>query len=371
MIRAHHQTREFEETFFDVGLPYRIVGGGRFYDRVEIKDLIGYLRIIHDPDDTLALERVLNTLRGIGTQTIQMARGYAQENSLSLFQALLQIATSETLATPNVRKILSSFLSVLERWREGTPSSLGDRILADSEYIQRLRDQQTLVSQSKLENIQELFAQLERYSTLQDFLDAITLYLDASQDAQESKVSVITLHSAKGLEFDVVFLPGWEEEIFPTARSLKNPKDLEEERRLAYVGLTRARKKAFISYVSRRYMYGNSQYPEPSRFLSELPRDSVEWVNTALTKKTSASQTKTSVPQRKALPSQTKALSSQRKALPSQRKALSSQINIGSLVNHPRFGYGTVVDIAHNTLKIDFDAFGTKNIRDNFIKKIS
>lgn len=277
LVRAGFQTREFEDRMIAYGLPYKVVGGLKFYDRQEIKDIIAYMRLIYQPNDSLAFERIINVpKRGIGASTISQFHQYSIDRNISLYQAANEMLLSNVLR-PTLKKSLSDFFDFMDSMKERNdlrPAEIAKIIIDETGYISALNNEQTLEAQSRIENLKELVIALEDYNDLQTFIEHVSLVMDSQKNTTNDLVNIMTLHSAKGLEFDVVFLAGWEEGIFPHTLSLQEG-NLEEERRLAYVGITRARKYAFITYAMNRKIYNQWQTNMPSRFLSELSENHI------------------------------------------------------------------------------------------------
>jgi DNA helicase-2/ATP-dependent DNA helicase PcrA len=276
--------RAFEDRFVTVGLPYRVIGGPRFYERAEIKDAIAYLEVMQNPAADLKFERIVNVpKRGLGDQTLQTIFQHARGEGLSLFRAARQIAETEELK-PAPRKALRQLTDDFERWRSLSSTmphtELAELILDESGYTAMWQKDKSPQAQSRLENLKELIRFMEQFDSLGAFLEHVSLVMDAEQGADGDRVSLMTLHGAKGLEFDAVFLPGWEEGLFPHQRSLDDNGEggLEEERRLAYVGITRAKRRLTISFAQNRRVHGSWQSAAPSRFLGELSEDHAELV---------------------------------------------------------------------------------------------
>ncbi|MDR1375528.1 MAG: UvrD-helicase domain-containing protein [Holosporaceae bacterium] len=271
LVRAGFQTREFEERFLADGIPYRIIGGLKFYDRQEIKDIIAYLRLIYQPNDSLAFERIINVpRRGIGASAVAGFHAHARRNNVSLFQAAKEIAANGLLR-PVLRSSLQDFVHLLESLRQSDvgPADLAKIILDKTGYLKQLTSEQTIEAQTRVENIRELLRALEDFDSLGEFIEHASLVVDANGSSPQDLVTIMTLHSAKGAEFEAVFLVGWEEGVFPHNLSLSEG-NIEEERRLAYVGVTRAKKYALITYAVNRRIYNQWQTNLPSRFLAEL-----------------------------------------------------------------------------------------------------
>ena len=284
LVRASFQMREFEERFIALGVPYRVIGGPRFYERAEIRDALAYLRCVAQPDDDLAFERIHNTpRRGLGEATLNLLHAYRRSAGVSLTRAARAlIETEELKARP--RQILRDLLRDFDRWAaavETTPhDELAQTILEESGLIDMWKAERTADAEGRLENLKELTRSMGEFPSLAAFLEHVSLVMEAESGEGEDRVSIMTLHAAKGLEFDVVFLPGWEEGLFPHQRALdeNGRAGLEEERRLAYVGLTRARRAAKIYFAANRRVRGLWQSSAPSRFIDELPADHVEVV---------------------------------------------------------------------------------------------
>jgi len=279
LVRAGFQTREFEERFITLGLPYRVIGGPRFYERQEIRDAMAYCRVTVQPDDDLAFERIYNTpRRGLGESALATLRSIQRTQKISLYEATRRaLETDELKARP--RKSLGDLIKNFDRWRamlDGISHvEVVETMLDESGYTDMLRADRSPEAEGRLENLKELTNALQEFETLPAFLEHVALLTDTAEKAGSDMVSVMTLHAAKGLEFDTVFLPGWEEGLFPNQRALddKGLAGLEEERRLAYVGLTRARKRAYVSFAANRRVFNQWQAAIPSRFLKELPTD--------------------------------------------------------------------------------------------------
>ncbi|MGE4409560.1 MAG: ATP-dependent helicase, partial [Sphingobium sp.] len=286
LVRAQFQTREFEDRFIQIGLPYRIVGGFRFYERAEIRDALAYLRLVAQPSDDLAFERIVNVpKRGLGDKAVEKIHRLARAEGLPLLIAATRIIDSDEL-TPQARRSLTNFIANIGRWRDMAstlPHAELARILLDeSGYTAMLQAERTAESAGRLENLSELARAMEDYETLGEFLEHVSLVMDNDAAEDERKVTVMTIHAAKGLEFNHVFLPGWEEGVFPSQRALDEGglSALEEERRLAYVAITRARRHCTILHAANRRIYGQWTSSIPSRFIGELPADHVEEENT-------------------------------------------------------------------------------------------
>src|SRR5271157_2334873 len=287
LVRASFQMREFEERFIALGLPYKVIGGPRFYERAEIRDALAYLRCVAQPDDDLAFERIYNQpKRGLGETTLAILREYRRRADVSLMRAAKALLQTEELkARP--RQILRDLLARFDRWRtraaEVTHEELAQQVLEESGYVDMWKAERTPDAAGRLDNLKELVRSMGEFPDLAAFLEHVSLVMDVEGPQDGARVSVMTLHGAKGLEFEIVFLPGWEEGLFPHQRSLDDNgrAGLEEERRLAYVGLTRARREARIYYALNRRIRGFWQASAPSRFIGELPTEHVEFEDAA------------------------------------------------------------------------------------------
>jgi DNA helicase II / ATP-dependent DNA helicase PcrA len=282
LVRASFQMREFEDRFVTLGLPYRVIGGPRFYERAEIRDALAYLRLINSAADDLAFERIVNVpKRGLGDATVQLLHDHARKRRVPLTEAARAVVETDELK-PKPRGALRGLIEAIDRWRKQRDSlphtELAEIVLDESGYTEMWQKDRSADAAGRLENLKELIRSMEEFENLQGFLEHISLVMDNEKAAEADAVSIMTLHSAKGLEFDTVFLPGWEEGLFPHQRTLDDQgrAGLEEERRLAHVGLTRARKRAKIYFATNRRMHGLWQTNIPSRFLDELPEPHVE-----------------------------------------------------------------------------------------------
>ncbi len=282
LVRAIYQTREFEERFLKIGVNYRIIGGIKFYERAEVKDAICYLRIINQKYDDLAFERVINMpRRGLGETTIKQLHNFSSKNKICLEDSARKLLQLNQFK-PKIRLMIKNFLDLINKWRSDQKKKkhfdLLKIILDESGYSAMLKNKKDLENENKIENLKELLRAMHDYDNLQGFLEHVALATSIDQEWEDEKVNIMTMHAAKGLEFNTVFLPGWEEGLFPHQKSLEEKGDfaLEEERRLAYVGITRAKKKAYISFAMQRSWHGEWMDSLPSRFVNELPEEGVE-----------------------------------------------------------------------------------------------
>lgn len=353
LMRAGFQTREFEERFLQIAIPYKVIGGFRFYERQEIKDAIAYTRLLVQPDDALAFERIINIpKRGIGSSTIQNLHTLARENGVSLPKIAEHYGFHQ--AKGQVRTQLVQFFTNLERWRrilqngEEHHVSVVKLMLDESGYTKMWMDDKSPDAQGRLENLKELVSAIEEFDTLQSFLEHVSLVMENSQNESIDQVTLMTLHAAKGLEYDYVFLCGWEEGLFPHAKSLDESGEagLEEERRLGYVGISRAKKKAFITHAKQRRIYGRWQNSTPSRFLKELPDKHVIKISASGQEKDFNG-------------------SAFRKSTLSNQKFHDYEMN--DRVFHEKFGYGKVIGVEEEYVTIDFDTGSTRQILSAYV----
>jgi DNA helicase-2/ATP-dependent DNA helicase PcrA len=368
LVRAGFQTRAFEERLIVLGLPYRVVGGLRFYERAEIRDAIAYMRVLNQPSDDLAFERIINTpRRGIGDSALRSMHSLARENDIPLSAAALQATTDGTLKG-RVKESVATLLRRFETWRavlarDGHVTMLAT-MLDESGYMDMWQQDKSPDAPGRIENLKELVRALADFETLGGFLDHVSLVMENEENAAGDRLSLMTLHGAKGLEFDTVFLPGWEEGVFPNQRAMdeNGNKGLEEERRLAYVGLTRARRRAIITHAANRRIYANWQASIPSRFLEELPDEMLTRSGTAaLARDTRATLFPSQFP-----------MVARRKVTEvweqPGRPARADAIPVGARVFHQKFGYGIVTAVDDDRLDIAFEKAGEKRVLDRFVE---
>ncbi len=387
LVRAGFQTREFEDRFLTLGIPHRVIGGVGFYERREIRDAIAYLRVIHQDDDDLAFERIVNVpKRGIGQATVKTLHELARAQGISLLAAAHALVGTDELR-PQSRGALRGLLDCFDRWRTAAAdlplADVIELVLEESGYTEMLQNDRAPDSPGRLDNLKELVAAAEELETLTAFLEHVSLIMDNDRAAGGDAVNLVTLHSAKGLEFDSVFLPGWEEGLFPHQRALDEggAKALEEERRLAYVGITRARQRIRISYAASRRLFTGWQSNIPSRFVDELPAKHVENVSEPGLYGAQGVGLEDSgaefIVQRPAFGPRrgryarhaasngfdAEAHTGQH---PTQAKPSGSYTR-GMRIFHQKFGYGRIVAVEDNRLEIAFDKAGTKKVIDSFV----
>ncbi|HLB81035.1 MAG TPA: UvrD-helicase domain-containing protein [Dongiaceae bacterium] len=377
LVRAGFQTREFEERFIALGIPYRVLGGPRFYERQEIRDALAYLRVLHQPDDDLAFERIVNTpRRGLGPGTLQAVHALARRREVAMTEAARRLVETDELK-PAARRALARLLQDFERWRGLAATmrhtELAEIVLDDSGYTAMWQADKSPDSPGRLENLKELIAAMDEFENLGGFLEHVSLVMEATEGAQGEMVSLMTLHGAKGLEFDVVFLPGWEEGLFPHQRALdeSGAAGLEEERRLAYVGLTRARRRAHVSFAANRRIHNQWQSALPSRFIDELPRDHVEIATdfgpaaAAAGRRGGGEFAERRVAPWRTRPAAGPVIDGKARTLPDA--AAADSYRVGARVFHRKFGYGKVAAAEGDKLDIEFDKAGAKKVIASFV----
>jgi len=399
LVRASFQMRAFEERFIMLQIPYVVIGGPRFFERAEIRDAIAYLRLIQSEDDDLAFERIVNVpKRGIGDTTVQKLLQVARLNGVTATAAARQLVLTDELAA-RTRTSLANFLRDLDRWRleagRVDHARLMETVLEESGYTDALRLDKSPQAQGRLENLKELVQSMAAgYENLQAYLEHVSLVMDLDRGSAADSVQVMTLHQAKGLEFPLVFLPGWEEGVFPSQRSMdeKGEKGLEEERRLAYVGITRAREEARISFAANRQVYGRWTSQLPSRFVDELPPANVEassetgyygggpgmqqhgsrWdENPAFGAGYSSPGWRRAqqANYRGSHPGRQQVIEGDGRLVATSDSSAGSDFKRGDRVFHLKFGYGLVRGVEGNKLTVDFEKAGEKKVIDSFVEK--
>lgn len=385
LVRAGFQTREFEERLMTLALPYRVIGGQKFYERKEIRDAIAYLRVMAQPDDDLAFERIINVpSRKIGPAVMQVLHGYARSQRVSLTRAVERLAETDELR-PQARSALRALMENFAHWRsllDGLgQAEVAQIVLDESGYTDMLRADKTPEAPGRLDNLKELVVALEDFESLDAFLEHVSLVMDNADKGDGDKVNIMTLHGAKGLEFESVFLPGWEEGLFPHQRALDEggTAALEEERRLAYVGLTRARKRAFITHAANRRIYGRWQSAIPSRFVEELPDDHVSrdadpglyaGGGRAFGAGGSPSFGRWRDVGAVASPGRMHPLTIDADDWKvSERDGDAAAFRVGERVFHQKFGYGTVRAVDGDKLDINFEKSSPKKVMASFVER--
>ena len=395
LVRASFQMRSFEDRFITLGLPYRVIGGPRFYERAEIRDAMAYLKIVASPDNDLAFERIVNKpKRGIGDSSVKKMFEIGRAEGISLFRAAEQIALTDELpakARTSLRQLLESFI----RWRKQVDvlahTELAEIVLDESGYTEMWQHDKSPEAEGRLENLKELVRSMGEFENLSGFLEHVSLVMDRDAGDAEDRVNIMTLHSAKGLEFGTVFLPGWEEGLFPHQRALdeKGRAGLEEERRLAYVGITRAKLRATISFAQNRRVHALWQSAIPSRFIDELPAAHVDVVamtsnysgfgsgsqgasrfDTASTFSSGNTYATPGWQRAQNAYAKGQGLKSSPKFIEGESVVTSTESYLkGDRVFHQKFGYGQVTLVEGNKLTVDFEKAGEKRVIDSFVER--
>ena len=391
LVRAGHQTREFEDRFIAIGMPYKIVGGFRFYERAEIRDALAYLRVVNQPADDLAFERIVNVpKRGLGDKAIAKLHQLARSSNAPLTVAAARILDTDEL-TPQARRALGRLVGDIARWRDMARElphpELARQLLDESGYTAMWQAEKSAEAAGRLENLSELVRAMEEYESLGAFLEHVSLVMDNEGARNDPQVTIMTIHAAKGLEFDTVFLAGWEEGLFPSQRALDEggTRSLEEERRLAYVAITRARRRAIVLHAANRRIYGQWTSSLPSRFVAELPAEHID-AETTMSGGESlwrANWSEHADPFANVArgsgrgPGWDRAASSfttePKRIVESRGSAVSlgnkgrSDLAVGMRVFHQKFGHGDIAEIEGNKLEIDFDQAGRKRVMDSFV----
>jgi DNA helicase-2/ATP-dependent DNA helicase PcrA len=371
LVRAGFQTRSFEERLITLGIPYRVFGGAKFYERLEIRDAIAYFRALASPNDDLAFERIVNTpKRGLGDTAITALHVTAREQSVPLRIAAERLVEAGELR-PKPRAALRELIEGLNRWRAALDREghvvVAAMVLDESGYTEMWKNDRSPEAPGRLDNLKELLRAMADFATLEAFLEHIALVMENDDKAEGARVGLMTLHAAKGLEFDMVFLPGWEEGLFPSQRSLDEggAKSLEEERRLAYVGITRARKTCIISHAANRRIYGNWTSSIPSRFLDELPEGEIKREGADVRPQPPSNVFSAGPLLGTRRPRVIEAGAWEVQARP----APSGAMQPGQRVFHQKFGYGRVTGVDDDKLDIEFERAGTKRVLDRFVEK--
>ncbi len=404
LVRTAFQTREFEEKFIAEAIPYQVIGGPKFYERAEIRDALAYFRVILQPHDDLAFERIINKpARGIGAKSIEKIQQEARFNQISMYMAVEKML-AENQFSGKAKTALADLIANFEQWRKTmnavTPDELASQVLEDSGYFEMLKNDKSAEAPGRIENLKELISVMsdtEKYPNLSEFLEHVSLVMDNDDALDTNKVMLITLHSAKGLEFDIVFLPGWEEGLFPHQRALDEggSEALEEERRLAYVAITRARKQLYIMTALNRRVYGQWQNNIPSRFINELPPENIEICNNAAKfygggyndygatrqqndngnyrsynnnyyKKNTYNSWNTN----KTKKGNDYGFSDYSSTGSDSYGIYDDRRLIGTKVYHQTFGYGKIIAAEENCMEVNFDKYGRKKIMSSYLEKV-
>jgi len=374
LVRAGYQTRAFEECFLKRAIPYRILGGLRFYERMEIRDAIAYMRAIYQSDNDLALERIINTpKRGLGDKTIDDIKFSARANGITLNAAIRKAIETKALK-PKIHETLSNLMKKFDEWRNCF-SQIGHvetvkKILDESGYINMWKEEKTIEAKGRVENLMELSGALAQFRDIDEFLEHVSLVADSDDKAQEDMVSIMTIHGAKGLEFENLFLPGWEEGLFPSQQTIDElgRDGLEEERRLAYVAITRAKKRLTISFSSSRMVFGNIISSIPSRFIDELPKEHIEAINNT-GRGNMGPGYKTRSDREEEYEFKSSQSRFQKPVTGYTFEKPKSKFSVGDKVTHPVFGFGRVLNVNGQHVQIVFEKAAIKTLLEDFIEK--
>ena len=376
LVRTTAQTRAFEERLIVQGTPYRIIGGLRFYERAEIRDAVAYMRVMHQPADDLAFERIVNLpRRGVGEMALRTMHEAARAQAIPLAEAAEGLVRAGGLKG-KMREALGQLFQMLMRWRAAVPHvghvQVAEMVLEESGYMEMWRQDKSPDAPGRVENLREFVRALADFESVAGFLDHVSLVMENEENAEGDRVSMMTLHGAKGLEFDTVFLPGWEEGLFPSQRTLDEGglKGLEEERRLAYVGLTRARRLAVVSHAANRRLYANWQSSIPSRFVDELPESQVARAGSAAMQREARLLAAPSVFSGGPLTARRGEVKAAGAWEAPERPARVDAIPVGSRVFHQKFGYGKVLTVEDDRLDVLFEKAGQKRLLDRFVEKV-
>ena len=357
LVRASYQTRAFEDRFIKIGMPYKIIGGTKFYERLEIRDALAFLRIVASDYDDLAFERIINVpKKGIGEKTIRSIEVFRREKDLSLIQATRELVKINYFSN-KINNNLSNFIKLIEKWRNQktlNASELAETILDESGYTEMWQNDKSVEAESRLDNLKELINAISEFDTIRSFIEHIQLVMDNELNNKSNSVNILTFHASKGLEFENIFLPGWEEEVFPNKRALEERlnEGLEEERRLAYVGITRAQKRVWILHANSRIIHGQWFYSIPSRFLSELPSDNI------------ISNSDKNANYFGNLDYQNNILENNNTYIENK-----NTISKGDRVFHQKFGYGLIINIDNDNAEVKFEKTSIKKVKIDYLIK--
>ncbi len=358
--RTNAQSRALEEYLVRVNIPYKVIGGTRFYDRREVKDAMAYLKAVANPVDEVSIKRILNVpKRGIGDSTVLKLDQWAQMMGVPFIDALRHY--DEAGVSGRAPKGIDEFLVLIddaaEKLTDTGPAEMLRYMLDASGYMADLEEERSIEAEGRIENLAELVGGAEDFETVEEFLEQVSLVADTDKlDEDESQVVLMTLHSAKGLEYPIVFLIGLEDGVFPHMRSLGEPRELEEERRLAYVGITRARERLFLSHAWSRMLHGTTQYNPPSRFLDEIPEGLVQDAEGSRARRRSSSFGSSSYGSSGGFSSKDRESRRQehresmvetalKRTGPTPSGAEELGLKIGDDVMHAKFGEGVIIDI--------------------------
>ena len=394
LVRASSQMREFEDRFITTGIPYRVIGGPRFYERAEIRDAMAYLRVVAQPDDDLAFERIVNKpKRGLGPAAIQALSTAARANGISMMAAARLLIETDELK-PKPRGAIRELIEAFDRWRHASTTlphtDLAEVVLDESGYTGMLQADKSIEAPGRLDNLKELVRGMETFENLAGFLEHVSLVMDNQQNDSEDKINLMTLHAAKGLEFETVFLPGWEEGLFPSQRTLDEHGvvGLEEERRLAYVGLTRAKQRVFVSHAANRRIYNQWQSAIPSRFVDEIPPEHVERSTDqglyggysaaadpfrsgdASSSYNSPGWTRLQQAAQAGQYAKRPQVIDEVADLVATSDPAASTLQTGARIFHQKFGYGRITQVNGNKLMVDFDKAGAKKVISSFVEAV-
>ena len=367
LVRAGFQTRTFEERFLKIGLPYQVIGGLRFYERAEIRDAIAYLRLINSSDDQLAYERIINKpKRGLGDKTIRQIEQYSRSSKLNLEMAARKLAETDEL-TSKASSSIRLFSKKIDKWRlDLSKNKLGELVeivLEESGYVEMLKKDRSIEAPGRLDNLKELVNAINEFESLQNFLEQIQLVMEGANNQNLETAKIMTLHAAKGLEFPLVFLPGWEEGLFPNQRSIdeNGESGLEEERRLAYVGITRAKNNVWIFNANSRLTHGQWIDCIPSRFIDELPDKNINRFSSY------SNNFKSSIASEWLIANNKKEINLSKEYINENND---NKFKLMERIFHQKFGYGKILEIDGDKVTIDFEKAGEKKLMLTFIEKI-
>ncbi|HEY9081626.1 ATP-dependent helicase [Magnetovibrio sp.] len=381
LVRTSAQTREFEERLITLGIPYQVIGGLRFYERQEIRDAVAYLRVIAQPDDDLAFQRIVNLpKRGLGQATLQTVHMHARARAISLTAAIRELLTTDEFK-PKPKKTFADLMTDFDRWQgmaqDHSPAELMDIVLDESGYTEMWKLDKSIDAPGRIDNLKELVIGLSEFDTLTSFLEHVSLVMENEDNKGDDKVTVMTLHGAKGLEFDTVFLPGWEEGLFPHQRALDDTgtQGLEEERRLAYVGITRARKRANVTFAANRRIYGQWQSSLPSRFVDELPNEHIERGGDLGLSRGGFDDGQTlygGSGSGQGYGAGWKRAQSRKREddlVFAPARMTADGLGVGQRIFHQKFGYGAIKSVDGDKLDIQFEKAGLKKVMASFVEK--